>query len=126
VIIFGFGRGRPKDLGEVAPSKCPNCLRDVVFRHISVTRWFSLFFIPLIPFSTKHWLLCPVCTRGPQLDQAQRQAVDHMAEVTATRSANQVSHQAYWAEVSSFWQAITGRQANQQLPPETPSLPPPP
>ena len=52
------------DKGAVAPAKCPNCQNDVMFRYIVSRRMFSLFFIPLIPFSPKHFVLCPVCTRG--------------------------------------------------------------
>src|SRR5256885_3254529 len=52
-IIFGWGRGRPEDKGAVAPATCPNCKNEVLFRYIVARKWFTLFFIPVIPYSNK-------------------------------------------------------------------------
>jgi hypothetical protein len=34
MVIFGFGPGKQEDLGEIAPSVCPNCLNQVFFHHV--------------------------------------------------------------------------------------------
>ena len=34
MVIFGFGPGKQEDLGEVAPSVCPNCHNQVFFHHV--------------------------------------------------------------------------------------------
>ena len=36
VVIFGWGGGQAKDLGEIAPTTCPNCHNHVFLHHIPV------------------------------------------------------------------------------------------
>lgn len=102
MIIFGFGGGRPKDRGAVIPARCPNCGNENYLRHVSSTRWFSLFFIPLIPYATKHFLLCPVCTQGRPLTRDQAARAEAMAGWTQRYRDGEVSHEAYAARVAEF------------------------
>lgn len=102
MIIFGFGGGRPKDRGPVVPARCPNCGNENYLRHVSSTRWFSLFFIPLIPYSTKHFLLCPVCTQGRLLTRDQAAKAETMAGWTQRYRAGEVSHEEYAARAAEF------------------------
>ncbi len=102
VIIFGFGGGRPKDRGPVIPARCPNCGNENYLRHVSSTRWFSLFFIPLVPYSTKHFLLCPVCTQGRPLTRDQAARAEAMAGWTQRYRAGEVSHEEYAARAAEF------------------------
>ncbi|TFK29782.1 hypothetical protein FA15DRAFT_663047 [Coprinopsis marcescibilis] len=39
---------------------CPRCHNTSVI-HAKDTQWFELFFIPLIPFSSKHIYICNIC-----------------------------------------------------------------
>ena len=102
MIIFGFGGGRPKDRGPVIPARCPNCGNENYLRHVSSTRWFSLFFIPLIPYSTKHFLLCPVCTQGRPLTRDQAAKAQEMATWTQRYRAGEVPHEEYAARAAEF------------------------
>lgn len=76
-FIFGWGRGTATDLGPTLPLTCPNCRNDTVWHFHEHKKWFTLFFLPVFPYDTKHVLLCPICShgiqlRGNQLDQARR------------------------------------------------------
>ena len=70
VVIFGFGDGRSKDLGEVAPATCPNCHNDVFLHEVQSEQQFSLYFVPLSSYNRNEYLLCPIChsasTFGPK------------------------------------------------------------
>ena len=63
-IIWGF-RNTEKVLGHTHMayqcSNCHNVSNYKVFRRIS---WFTLFWIPLIPFSFSHYVTCPICNYG--------------------------------------------------------------
>ena len=50
-----------KDLGEDRPVLCERCHNQVGYRFLEIRRWFTLFFIPVIPFSREHALVCPIC-----------------------------------------------------------------
>ncbi|KAF7293811.1 hypothetical protein HMN09_01176900 [Mycena chlorophos] len=61
-IIFGCTdklKVEPTDDG--APHRiCPNC-HNASVRPVKSTTWFELFWLPLIPFSSKHIWLCGTC-----------------------------------------------------------------
>lgn len=67
-IIFGWGRRTIRVLGFTAARLCANCRNTSQWQVIKVTRWFTLFFIPVIPYESRYVAMCPVCSRGIQID----------------------------------------------------------
>ncbi|KAJ7074267.1 hypothetical protein C8F01DRAFT_14739 [Mycena amicta] len=49
-----------KPEGDPTARICPNCHNASVFS-AKKTEWFTLFFVPLVPFSSKHVWLCHIC-----------------------------------------------------------------
>jgi hypothetical protein len=44
---------------------CPNCAADTQYRHIRPRRWFTLFFIPVIPLNfLESYIECTRCSRA--------------------------------------------------------------
>ena len=78
VLLFGFGPGEAKDLGEVAPVTCPNCHNNVFLHHLQSKKAVRLYFVPVVPYGTDEYLLCPICNRGLQLKDGQQAAVGAM------------------------------------------------
>ena len=66
--VFGFGPGKQEDLGEVAPTACPNCHNQVFLHHVQSKKSVRLYFVPVVPYGTDHYLICPICSRGLQVD----------------------------------------------------------
>ncbi|KAJ7622660.1 hypothetical protein DFH06DRAFT_1231945 [Mycena polygramma] len=58
-IIFGC-QDRLKPEGDSTSRVCPNCHNASVLS-AKATSWFELFWVPLIPFSSKHIWLCQTC-----------------------------------------------------------------
>jgi WD40 repeat protein len=60
MIIFGWGvRRKAYDIGQRG---CPHCQSYRPFQHVVASRWFSLFFIPLIPLGrVGEYLACTAC-----------------------------------------------------------------
>src|SRR4029077_5652454 len=71
VVIFGFGPGSPDDQGEVAPCVCPNCHNQVFLHHVRSKKSVRLYFVPVVPYGTDNYLVCPVCSQGLQVSDAQ-------------------------------------------------------
>ena len=84
VVIFGFGAGSPEDQGEVAPCVCPNCHNQVFLHHVRSKKSVRLYFVPVMPYGTDDYLVCPVCSRGLQLSRAQLTRVRSMSAATAS------------------------------------------
>ena len=70
-FIFGWGRQTNKEFGPTVLIECPNCNNTKFWILVKRRTWFTFFFIPVIPFSSKDFLLCPVCEHGLELDDSQ-------------------------------------------------------
>jgi hypothetical protein len=115
VVIFGFGRGKPEDLGEVAPSVCPNCHNQVFLHHVRSKKRVSLYFVPVVPYGTDEYLVCPICSRGLQISDAWRPSIRSMSGATASFRAGRLAEAPYLAQVERFWRQLGVHPAGQQL-----------
>ncbi|KAF7347144.1 hypothetical protein MVEN_01468800 [Mycena venus] len=58
-IIFGC-QDKLKAEGDSTSRICPKC-NNASVHSAKATTWFELFWVPLIPFSSKHIWLCQIC-----------------------------------------------------------------
>ena len=106
VVVFGFGAGKGEDQGEVAPAVCPNCHNQVFFHHIRSKKSVRLYFVPVVPYGTDDYLVCPVCSRGLQLSSAQLPRVRSMSSATASFRARRLPEAQYMAQAEQFWRRL--------------------
>ncbi len=87
-FIFGWNRATEHEHGNIFPIKCRNCHNTERWKLYQRKLWFELFFIPIIPYQSKYFLLCPICSRGVNITgeeniakwkQVCRQTSDFMA-----------------------------------------------
>jgi hypothetical protein len=79
-IIFGWGKTIIKNLGPVFENLCSHCNNKEYWRLVKTTVWFTLFYIPVIPYETHYSLLCPVCEYGIKLDRQKFDELKPLAE----------------------------------------------
>jgi len=115
MVIFGFGPGKQEDLGEIAPSVCPNCHNQVFFHHVRSKKRFSLYFVPVVPYGTDDYLVCPICSRGLQISSAQLPYVRSMSSAAASFRAGRIAEAPYMAQVDRFWRQLGVNPAGQQV-----------
>jgi hypothetical protein len=115
VVIFGFGPGSPEDQGEVAPCVCPNCHNQVFLHHVRSKKSVRLYFVPVVPYGTDDYLVCPVCSRGLQVSGAQLGQVHSMSSATALFRAGRLPQAGYMAQAERFWRQLGVNPAGQQL-----------
>lgn len=66
--IIGFGRVTTRDFGETGmEQECVWCSERVYYHLVRARTWFTYFFIPVIPYSTRYRVECPVCSRGLEI-----------------------------------------------------------
>ncbi|HEY1673144.1 MAG TPA: SHOCT domain-containing protein [Streptosporangiaceae bacterium] len=121
MVIFGFGPGHPEDLGEVARCACPNCHNQVFLHHVRSKKSVRLYFVPVVPYGTDDYLLCPVCSRGLQVKRAQLPYLRSMSDATASLRAGRLSQAGYVAQLERFWRQLGVNLAGQ--PPPAPAGP---
>ncbi len=66
-FVFGFGKQTVKDYGQTPEQYCGRCHNQSLRRLAKVTSWFTLFFIPVIPYRSRYMLVCPVCGNAQEL-----------------------------------------------------------
>ena len=115
VVIFGFGEGKHEDLGEVAPAVCPNCHNQVYIHHVRSKKSVRLYFVPVVPYGTNDYLVCPICSWGLQVSQAQLSSVRSMTRTVASFRAGRLAEGPYLAQVEKFWRQLGVNPAGQQV-----------
>jgi carboxylate-amine ligase len=115
VVIFGFGPDKQDDLGEVAPCVCPNCHNQVFLHHVRSKKSVRLYFVPVVPYGTDDYLVCPVCSRGLQISGAQLPGIRSMSGATAAFRAGRLAQAQYMARAERFWHQLGVNPAGQQL-----------
>ena len=128
MVIFGFGRDQADDQGEVAPGVCPNCHNQVFLHHVRSKKHVSLYFVPVVPYGTEDYLVCPVCSRGLQLSSSQLPYVRSMSGATASFRRRRLPEAQYMAQVERFWRqlGVGPAPARPGAPPPAPPAQPPP
>ena len=138
MVIFGWGPDKQEDLGEVAPGVCPNCHNQVFFHHVRSKKSVRLYFVPVVPYGTDEYMVCPICSRGLQLSGTQLPPVRSMSSATASFRTGRLAEAPYVAQVERFWRQLGVSPAGQQLftpaspgaaapaPPGAPAQPAPP
>lgn len=91
-FFFLLGNRRTvKDVGPVGTQTCSHCHNETVWRLSTVTSWITLFFIPVIPYSTKHFASCPICGMSTSLSGARLEQVSAVARIGRARELGQMS-----------------------------------
>lgn len=101
-FIFGWGRRTTNEQGPTVFGTCPNCDKQNWFQLFSFKTWFTLFFIPVIPYESKHLLICPVCSRGVQLRGDQIDKARNLNRLAKTFLSNGMSEQDYIAATNDI------------------------
>ncbi len=69
-VVYGRKAFR-KDLGYTHKVyHCPNCNNNKQYLVMRNRKFFTLYWIPLIPYSSKYYVTCPVCGAGYEVKKA--------------------------------------------------------
>lgn len=81
MIIFGWGCQTIKQIGIAFKQLCGHCHNEEYWVLQKITTWFTIFFIPIFPYSIKYFLSCPVCKYGLTLNQKQIGQIKPVVEI---------------------------------------------
>jgi hypothetical protein len=77
-----------------------------MLHHVRSKKTVRLYFVPVVPYGTDDYLVCPVCSRGMQLSQTQVAHVASVKRATAAFRAGRLSPADYAAQADGFWRAM--------------------
>jgi hypothetical protein len=106
-LLFGF-RNRINDRGATIAATCPRCHNSVVLHDVHSRRWFTLFFIPVLPLGrARRVLMCPVCRWGRDVAKQADALTTEMAGITREWQAGGMADDAYGQRVDAYWSFAT-------------------
>lgn len=82
--------------------------------------WFTLFFVPVIPYRKEYWLLCPICGVGYELENRNesKRAVE-MANTAREYAEDKIPEEDWVEDIERFEKAWIGVETNAVATPET-------
>jgi hypothetical protein len=125
VLIVGWGGGNTQDLGEVAPTVCPNCHNSVFLHYIRSQKQFSVYFVPIAQYGGNAYLACPICKMALPIQGEQLGAVESMRASTQRFRRGVDSEGVYRVAVGRFWAALGVAPSGAQVLRPPPAIPPP-
>lgn len=75
MIIWGWGKTTKKIIGSVFERSCNYCNSTEAWNLCIIRTWFTLFFIPIIPYRKKYCIACPKCWSYIELTEEQFQKI---------------------------------------------------
>lgn len=93
--IFGWGKETIKDYGQAIPAKCWNCHNDISYRLIHVRKWATFFFIPVLPYESKYYLSCDICSRRIDINNQQVNQIKQLKPVIQGYLSGNISEDEY-------------------------------
>lgn len=99
MIIFGWGHQTIKQIGIAFKQLCGHCHNEDYWVLTRIMTWFTLFFIPIFPYSIKYFLSCPVCKYGLTLDQRQIDEIKPLAEINQSLVNGEITQEEYQSRI---------------------------
>ena len=102
MIIFGWGHQTIKQIGVAFKQICGHCHNEDYWVLTRIMTWFTLFFIPIFPYSVKYFLSCPMCKYGLTLDQKQIDEIKPLAEVNQLLLDGKITQEEYQFKINQL------------------------
>lgn len=100
MIIFGWNRQTVWFIGQVLERHCEHCGNTGYWLLFRRTTWFTLFFIPVIPYKTEWLYICPICKDSVQLNSGQIEKYKLIAELNKRAVDGEVTESEFAREFS--------------------------
>lgn len=101
-FLFGWGHQTIKQIGIVYKHLCGHCNNEEYWTLKEITTWFTLFFIPVIPYSTKYFLSCSICEYGLNLDDQQVEQIKPLAETNQLLIDGKITQEEHQARLNQL------------------------
>lgn len=92
-VIFGWNHQEVTSIGPVYQHQCPNC-HNTEFWHLSkISKYFTLFFIPVFPYGSDNWYYCPTCNYSLKLEREDFIFYKQIAEINCAFIDQKISEE---------------------------------
>ncbi len=98
---------KTREYGPTYPVHCRQCRNTTYYRLVKVRKWFTLYFMPVVPLGRASWfLVCEVCGEELELPASEQvEAARDLNEATGLFLANKLAAADYEADLRYFERA---------------------
>ena len=115
MLIFGWGHQTTKNFGPTFKNRCGHCNNDDYFVLSRIITWFTLFFIPVIPYSIKYFLSCPICQYGINPSSEQIKEIKPVAEANQALINGEITKEEYQLRLNQSTNNTPDTKPQEQL-----------
>ncbi len=101
-FIFGWGHQMQTNDGPVEERECANCNNTKYWLLGKVSNWFTLFFIPVIPYKTTRYTHCPICGNSEILSKEQYEMMKPLADLNSKAAKSNMTDEEYQAHLNKM------------------------
>jgi hypothetical protein len=105
-FIYGWNHQVTKHLGSVEQHQCNNCHNTEVWQLNKISRYFTLFFIPIFPHNTDYWYHCPICNFGVKLDFLGKARILPIAKINSDFLNNLISEEERIQKLNEYYENL--------------------
>jgi hypothetical protein len=89
-LLFGLGKQTIKEMGNTDSIQCGRCNNVNPWKYRKYSTWFTLFFIPVIPYKNMYVKECPICKAAVKVDkdEAMGNVIDSPSDIAADDSVD--------------------------------------
>jgi uncharacterized protein YbaR (Trm112 family) len=95
IILFGWSFKTEKTIGPARKQHCPICNREEFHILHRESRWFTLFFVPVVPYEHHYTLYCPFCKHTEELPAGESKKLKPLAELHRAFMIGELHEQIY-------------------------------
>ncbi len=111
-FIFGWNHPKVTEYGPVQQEKCANCHNTEVWQLKKISKYFTLFFIPVFPTDSDNFYHCPICNYGVSLEGEDFENYKAIASVNTACLEKRISEEERLSNLEEIYQRMQTRQEN--------------
>lgn len=100
-LLFGFGKRTVKDYGAKEVIHCQRCNNAKQWQYKQTRTWFTLFFVPVIPYKTTYSRVCPICGNSEQLTKDEFSGIVEEVQIIEGKTKSEDSQYAGMTETQA-------------------------
>ena len=111
-FIFGWNHPNVTEYGPVQQEKCGNCHNTDLWQLKKISKYFTLFFIPIFPHDSVNLYHCPICNYGLTLEGEDFEDYKAIANVNTACLEKRISEEERLNSLEDIHKRMQQRQEN--------------
>ena len=114
-VIFGWNHQKITNYGAVEQHKCQNCHNTEFWQLDKISKYFTIFFIPIFPHDNDYWFHCPTCNHGVELEKSEFENYKSIAEINSAFLEEMITEEERVKELELIYKNIDKVNTNKAI-----------